>query len=133
MPNICNPRIKPNNPDSVQKGIEPRVCLQPQYLTGQAGKGIEPLSYLERSSRSCLKGLLKGRSQGKIDAAERGETALIQQYRQPSYSWNPPRISSQRKVSDQKSQMKINSPRRISCVFRSTLVGPPLIICIVIM
>ena len=29
MPNKCNLRIKPNNPDLVQMGIEPHVCLQP--------------------------------------------------------------------------------------------------------
>ena len=43
MPNKCNPRIMPNNPDSVQKGVKPQICFSLKYITGYRDKGgIEP-------------------------------------------------------------------------------------------
>ena len=35
VPNKCNPRIKPINPDPVQRGIEPGVWLQPSHIAGR--------------------------------------------------------------------------------------------------
>ena len=56
MSNKCNPRIKPYNTDPVQKGIEPRVCLQTQINNRLGGLGYwTPLSHLEISSWSHLK------------------------------------------------------------------------------
>ena len=49
------------------------------------------------------------------------------QYSRPSYPGDPPRLGSKHNISDQK------SPRRMLCVFRSTLVGPTLIVCMVVM
>ena len=83
--------------------------------------------------RGCLTGKARVRSMLQKGVKRHLSSQGRKQYRQPFYSRDPPRISSQRKVSDQKSLMKINSPRRISCVFWSTLVGPTLIICIIIM
>ena len=71
-------RIKPNNPDSVQKRIEPRVmfaALNTQQDRWQ--RVLNTLSHLEISSQSRLKSGLKG-SYGKIDAGEMSETAFIQ-------------------------------------------------------
>ena len=78
MPNKCNPRIKPNNPDSVQKRIEPRVmfaALNTQQDRRQ--RVLNTLSHLEISSQYRLKSGLKG-SNGKIDAGEMSETEFIQ-------------------------------------------------------
>ena len=52
--NKSNLRIKPNNLDSVQRGIELRVCCSLQYIKVQGDKGIEPL-LLNRDTISWLR------------------------------------------------------------------------------
>ena len=78
MSNKCNPRIKPSYPDPVQEGIEPPSMLQPEHMTGQAKEDIEPPFSSGYIKLVQFKGRFEGKIQGKIDAGEWSETALIQ-------------------------------------------------------
>ena len=66
-------RSKPNNPDSVQKSIEPQVCLQPFTHNSVGGQG-SPLSSKDTKS-VLIQEQLKG--QLGLIARERSETAFI--------------------------------------------------------
>ena len=104
-------RSKPNNPDSVQKSIEPQVCLQPFTHNSVGGQG-SPFSSKDTKS-VLIQEQLKG--QLGLIARERSETAFIlpskKADRWPSCYWGSPRLTSWQKSSDQKSQIEIYSPQ----------------------
>ena len=113
-------RIKPNNLDPVQKGIELLVCCSLQYITVQGDKGIESL-FLSRGTNRQPWGarINAGERSNSVEGTVLNPLSYIEndvylagrESRSMAISAPVHRRVSQHKASDQKSQMEIYLPQ----------------------